>query len=532
MKTVKRREFLQVSAASIAALVASQKMQAFENKQISSFQIEEATIADLQAKMQSGELSAQKLTAEYLARIENIDKNGAKLNAVIELNPDAPAIAKQLDDERRAGKIRGALHGIPVLIKDNINTSDKMLTTAGSLALTDNYAREDAFLVKKLRVAGAIILGKTNLSEWANFRSSKSSSGWSGRGGQTRNPYVLDRNPCGSSSGTGAAISANLATVGIGTETDGSIVCPATSCGLVGLKPTVGLVSRSGIIPISHTQDTAGPMTRTVRDAAILLGALVGIDANDAATAMNGKKAESDYTKFLSEDLKGIKIGVARQFFGKNSKLDTLMESCLDALGKQGASFVDVKFPFLEKFGDTENEVLLYEFKADLEKYLASAPTKHKTLQSLIDFNEQNAAREMPYFGQELFLQAANKGDLTERAYLLALKTCKNLTQTQGIDLIMNQNKLDAILAPTGGAAWMTDLINGDCGSHYLGSSSLAAVAGYPNITVPAGNIRELPSGVSFFGRAYSEPVLLKIAYSFEQATKYRTVPKFLPTAG
>jgi amidase len=367
------------------------------------------------------------------------------------------------------------------------------------------------------------------LSEWANFRSTSSSSGWSGRGGQTHNPYLLERNPCGSSSGTGAAVSANLAAVGIGTETDGSIVCPASNCGLVGLKPTLGLISRSGVIPIAHSQDTAGPMTRTVTDAAILLGFLTQVDPADSATAQNDKKASRDYQKYLDrKGLAGTRIGVARQFWGKNARLDKMMDAALEAMKTEGATLVDVKFPTLGKFSDAEFEVLLYEFKTDLNKYLAERNSPYKTLKDLIAFNEQNRQREMPHFGQEIFEKAEKKGPLSNRAYRLALQKCKTMSQTQGIDAVMAKNKLDALVAPTNGPIWLIDLVNGDCGSSYVDSSTIAAVAGYPSITVPAGIIEELPIGISFFGKAYSEPKLIAIAYSFEQATKARRVPKFL----
>ena len=488
--------------------------------------LEETTVAELQAAMKSGKMSAREITQKYLDRIKEIDP---KLNSVLETNPDALKIADDLDKERKAGKIRGALHGIPILIKDNIDTADKMKTTAGSLALVDAPTpKQDAFLVQQLRNAGAIILGKTNLSEWANFRSTKSSSGWSGRGGQTHNPYILDRNPCGSSSGTGASIAANLAAIGIGTETDGSIVCPSATCGIVGIKPTLGLVSRSGVIPIAHSQDTAGPMARTVADAAILLGVLVGNDKTDSITSQSSK-GEKDYTKFLQKDgLKNAKIGVARQYFGRNSKIDALIEPHLQVLKDGGATLIDVEFPNLQKFGDAEYEVLLYEFKEDLNKYLANRGGTNKTLADLIKFNEANKDKEMPFFGQEIFLQAQEKADLNDRAYRLALLQSKIYTQEQGIDDVMNKNKLSAIVAPSGGVAWMTDLVNGDCG--VFESSSLAAVSGYPNITVPAGYIQGLPAGISFFGRAFSEPVLIKIAYAFEQTTKARKPPTFLPT--
>jgi amidase len=424
------------------------------------------------------------------------------------------------------------LHGIPILLKDNIDTADRMKTTAGSLALVDApRPQRDAFLAQKLREAGAVILGKTNLSEWANFRSSNSSSGWSGRGGQTRNPYILDRNACGSSTGSAAAIAANLAAISIGTETDGSIVCPSSICGIVGIKPTVGLVSRSGVIPIAHNQDTAGPMTRTVADAAILLSVLTSVDPRDSATVQNGKKARNDYETFLQKDgLRGARIGVARDYWGKRAEVDKIADQSLDAMRQAGAILVDVKIPTLNKFGDAEYEVLQYEFKTDLAKYLTERNSPYKNLEDLIKFNEENAAREMPYFKQEIFESSAKKGSLTSRAYLQALNKCKTLTQTQGIDAVMSKNNLDALVAPTNAPTWMIDLINGDCGSNYVSSSSLAAVSGYPSITVPAGFVRELPLGISFFGRAYSEPTLIKLAYAFEQLTNARRVPKFLPT--
>jgi amidase len=517
-----RREFLETAALAGIGLTIAQNTPA----QTNSFPLEEKTVLELQAMMQKGEMTSRQITQAYLTRISDIDK---KLNSMIELNPDALAIADQMDSERKAGKIRGPLHGIPIVIKDNIDTADKMKTTAGSLALVDAPTpKQDAFIVRQLRAAGAVIIGKTNLSEWANFRSTKSSSGWSGRGGQTRNPYILDRNPCGSSSGTGSAIAANLASIGIGTETDGSIVCPSATCGIVGIKPTLGLVSRSGIIPIAHSQDTAGPMTRTVADSAILLGALVGTDREDSITS-RANNGGNDYTKYLTKDgLRGMKLGVARQYFGRNAKVDALIEPQLQVLKDGGATLIDVEFPRLRDFGDAEYEVLLYEFKDDLNKYLAGRGSQYKTLKDLIEFNEKNAGREMPYFGQEIFIQAEAKADLNDRAYRIALLQSKLMTQEQGIDGVMDKHKLDAIVAPSGGVAWMTDPVNGDCG--VFESSSLAAVAGYPNITVPAGFIQGLPAGISFFGRAFSEPVLIKAAYAYEQATKARRVPRLLPT--
>lgn len=521
---MKRRQFIQLATVTSLALASAKEILA----NAPAFEFEEKTIDELQNSMKSGTISAEKLAEKYLDRIKDLDK---KLNSIIELNPDAVQIANQLDNERKSGRIRSQLHGIPILIKDNIDTADKMKTTAGSLALIDSPTpKEDAFIVKKLREAGAVIIGKTNLSEWANFRSTKSSSGWSGRGGQTRNPYILDRNPCGSSSGTGSSIASNLAAVGIGTETDGSILCPAATCGIVGIKPTLGLVSRSGIIPIAHSQDTAGPMARTVEDAAILLGVLIGTDSTDAITSQAVKKGEKDYTKYLNRNsLRGKKIGIARQTFGRNSKVDAVIEPHLQIFKDNGAILIDVEFPTNGKFGDAEFEVLLYEFKAGLNKYLAKRGGKYKTLADLIKFNEENKEKEMPYFGQEIFLLAEKKGDLNDRKYRLALQKSKLLTQVQGIDAVMNKNRLDAFIAPSGGIAWMTDLVNGDCGV-FEGMTSIAAVAGYPSITVPAGFVQGLPCGLSFFGRAFSEPTLISIAYAYEQLTKARMIPQFLPT--
>ncbi|HVN18536.1 MAG TPA: amidase, partial [Dongiaceae bacterium] len=454
------------------------------------------------------------------------------VNAVIEMNPDAPAIADALDQERKAKGPRGPLHGIPVLIKDNIDTADRMMTTAGSLALVGSKPPKDSLVAQKLRAAGAVILGKTNLSEWANIRSSHSTSGWSGRGGLTKNPYALDRNPCGSSSGTGAGISANLAAAGIGTETDGSIVCPSSSNGLAGIKPTVGLVSRSGIIPLSHSQDSAGPMCRTLRDAAILLGALTGVDPEDSATAASAGKAQANYAQYCDPNgLRGARLGVARKYFGFNDAVDALMEQSLDVMRKQGATVIDpADIETLGKFDDSELLVFMYELKADLNTYLArvgpSAPVR--TLKDIIEFNDRNRQKEMPWFGQDLFLKAEAKGPLTEKAYLDAVAKNRQLARTEGIDATMDKHHLDALVAPTGGPAWLTDLINGDHSAG--GSSNAAAVAGYPNISVTAGFIFGLPVGISFFGRAWSEPTLIKLAYSFEQATKARQAPRFLPT--
>jgi len=496
------------------------------------FELDEITIPELQDGMKSGKFTARALVEKYSARIGEIDKSGPAVNAIIEMNPDVLSIADALDQERKAKGPRGPLHGVPVLIKDNIDTADHMMTTAGSLALVGSKPAKDSFVAHRLRAAGAVILGKTNLSEWANIRSSHSTSGWSGRGGLTKNPYALDRNPCGSSSGTGAGISANLAAIGIGTETDGSIVCPSSSNGLAGIKPTVGLVSRSGIVPISHSQDGAGPMCRTLRDAAILLGALTGVDGDDAATAASAGKAQTDYAQYCDPNgLKGARIGVARKYFGFSEPVDALMEQSLAVMRQQGATLVDpADIETLGKFDESELLVFMYELKADLNAYLArlgpGAPVR--TLQDIIDFNDRNRQKEMPFFGQDLFLKAQAKGPLTEKAYVDALEKNHHLARTEGIDALMDKHQLDAIVAPTGGPAWLTDLVNGD---HVAGgSSNAAAVAGYPNINVTAGFLSGLPVGISFFGRAWSEPTLIKLAYSFEQATKARQPPKFLPT--
>jgi amidase len=497
------------------------------------FEFDETTISDIQRRMTGGDISAHSLTQAYLARIEEIDshtaKNSPQLNAVIEVNPDALAIAADLDKERKAKGPRGPMHGIPVLIKDNVDTADRMQTTAGSLALVGSKPAQDSAVARTLREAGAVILGKTNLSEWANIRSSHSSSGWSGRGGQTRNPYALDRNPCGSSSGSGAAVSANLCTVAVGTETDGSIVCPSSANGIVGIKPTLGLISRAGIIPIAHSQDTSGPMARTVRDAAILLGALAGNDPRDPATAEANAKMQKDYTRFLDPmGLKGARIGVARKYFGFSDSVDALMNRLIGEMKSAGAEIVDpADLESFGKFDDTELLVLMYELKADLNAYLASRPDAGvHSLADVIAFNEKNKEKEMPYFGQDLFLKSQEKGPLTDKDYLAALAANHKLSRESGIDGVMDKFHLDAIVAPTGGPAWLTDLVDGDHSGG--GSSNAAAVAGYPNINVPAGFIFGLPVGISFFGRAWSEPTLLKIAYGFEQLVKARRAPQFL----
>ena len=496
--------------------------------------LEEATIRDLQAAMASGQVTSQQLTEMYSARIAALDQSGPMLRSVIEVNPDALAIAKGLDEERQTQGIRGPLHGIPILLKDNIATLDKMQTTAGSLALVGSRPPRDAFVAQKLREAGAVLLGKANLSEWANWRSTTSSSGWSARGGQTRNPYVLDRTACGSSSGSAVAIAANLAAASLGSETDGSIICPATSNGLVGIKPTVGLTSRAGVIPISHSQDTVGPFGRTVTDAAILLGAITGVDASDAVTQESIGKFYNDYTQFLDvQGLRGARIGVARQtYFGYNSKSDAITEAAIEVMHSLGAEIIDpANIPTSEQMvsSDTEMTVLLHEFKADLNVYLATlTQTSIHSLADIIAFNEAHAAEEMPYFGQELFVKSQETTSLEDTKYLSALADNHRLARQEGIDAVMNEYNLDALVMPSGGPSWCIDLITGD---HTIGGSEqAAALAGYPLVSVPAGFTFDLPIGITFLGRAYSEPTLIKLAYAFEQATKVRRVPQYLAT--
>jgi amidase len=530
-----RRELLQAGVAGGIAMAAGAAAGMQTGAGVASpaavpaFELEEATIADLQAAMRSGEHTARALTEAYLTRIEAVDRGGPTLTSVIEINPDALAIAESMDAERKAKGERGPLHGIPLLIKDNIATRDRMMTTAGSLALVGARAPRDSFVAEQLRRAGAVILGKTNLSEWANFRSSKSSSGWSGRGGQCKNPYSLDRNPCGSSSGTGAAIAASLAAVGVGTETDGSIVCPSHACSLVGIKPTLGLVSASGIVPIAHSQDTAGPMARTVTDAAVLLGVLAGGGGREAGA---GKVV--DFALSLDpKGLAGARIGVAREkLVGYSPEADALLESAIREMARLGAVIVDpANIPHLGEYDDAEFEVLLYEFKADLNGYLADwaggAPAR--TVADVIAFNEEKRDQEMPYFGQDIMEKAQKKGPLTEKAYLKALEKCRKLSREKGLDAVFQKHRLDAIVAPTGSPPWVTDLVNGD---HFLGASSTpAAVSGYPSITVPAGYAVGLPVGITFIGRAWGEGSLIRLAFAFEQATKVRRPPRFLPTA-
>lgn len=486
--------------------------------------LEEATLEGLQAGLTAGRWSAAELVRGYQRRIQALDRSGPTLRSLLELNPEALAIAKALDAERRAGKLRGPLHGIPVLLKDNIDTADGMKTTAGSLALGDAPApKADAFLVAKLRAAGAVILGKTNLSEWANLRSTRSSSGWSGRGGQTRNPYALDRSPSGSSSGTGAAVAASLGAVGVGTETDGSIVSPANACGLVGLKPTVGLVSRSGIIPLSHTQDTAGPMTRSVRDAAILLGVLAGRDPRDPATGEADDRREKDYTRFLdAEGLKGARLGVVTNQLGVHAHVDAILRPALELLKARGATLVDVELKS-SAYEDAELEVLLYEFKAGLNAYLAGRGGSVPDMAALIQFNDREQAREMPFFGQELLIQAQAKGPLTEVAYLKALAICAQARHD--LTGLLERQQLQALVAPTGGPAWLIDHLNGDSSS--LSFSTPAAVAGCPHLTVPAGFTFGLPVGLSFVSGPWQEGTLLRLAYAFEQASRSRRAPRY-----
>ncbi len=527
-----RRDFLKtgVLAGGVVSVLSAKSAESAVHSSSPSpadFEHAEATLATLGDAMLSGAQTSRSLCEAYLARIEAIDRKGPELGAVIATNPDALAMADALDRERKAGKVRGPLHGIPVLVKDNCHTKDAVATTGGSLALAGLMAGKDSTVAAKLRAAGAVILAKTNLSEWANFRSTRSTSGWSGVGGQCRNPYDLERNPSGSSSGTGAGISANLGAVGIGTETDGSITAPSSASCLVGIKPTVGLIGRTGIIPISHTQDTAGPMTRTVTDAAVLLGALEGFDPEDAATRVPRPKMVPDYTRFLDPaGLKGARIGVCRGLFTRNPHVTKLVDEAIAAMKSAGATIVDpADLPPTSKYGDAEFDVLLYEFKADLAAHFAwiGAKSPMKTLADVIAFNNGHVDSEMPFFDQEIFVMAEKKGPLTDPKYLAAVRKCRLFARTRGIDLVMTTHKLDALVAPTAGPAWFTDHVNGD--SDTGGSTTPAAVAGYPSVTVPAGFVMGLPVGVSFFGRAWTEGTLIKLAYAFEQTTKARRPP-------
>ena len=523
-----RRGFVRIGAAGSAALALAPEAGAAVKGDGA---ILDAGAVQQQARMKAGTLTSHALVSQYLARIGAIDKAGPRLNSVIELNPEALAIAGELDRERAAGKLRGPLHGIPVLLKDNIATGDRMSTTAGSLALEGVRASRDAHVAAQLRAAGAVIIGKTNLSEWANMRSSRSTSGWSARGGLTRNPYALDRNTSGSSSGSGAAVAASLATFAVGTETDGSIVSPASSCGIVGIKPTLGLVSRSGIIPIAHSQDTAGPMARSVTDAALLLAAMAGVDERDAITRRGAGKAGAYLDALKTDALAGKRIGVARDFFGRSDKVDAVIAKALLVLKAQGATLVDVKLPNTDKYDDAEFQVLLYEFAPGLASYLANyAPhAKIKNMADVIAFNEQHSARELVHFGHKYLVMAQAKGNLASKQYLEALALCQRYAGPEGIDLVIKEHRLDALVAPTSGPAWLTDLVNGD---HHGGSfSSPAAVAGYPHITVPAGYVHGLPVGLSFVGGAWSEAVLIGMAYAFEQATSHRKAPRFPASA-
>jgi len=534
---MKRRSFL---AAALSAAAASQTAcqyvpapAASNSTTPADFELDEVSLAGLSAGLEKGKWTSQRLVDLYLARIEAVDRNdavdrsGPKLNSVLVLNPDAASLAVQLDQERKAGRLRSSLHGIPILLKDNIETRDPINITAGSLALADWRAPQDAFVAARLRAAGAIILGKTNLSEWANFRSTHSTSGWSGRGGQTKNPYALDRNPSGSSSGSGAAAAASLCAAAIGSETDGSVTSPSSINGICGIKPTVGLVSRTGIIPISASQDTAGPMARTVRDVAILLGVMAAGDPQDPATAQ--AKPAPGYTRFLDPNgLRGVRLGIARKFFESNAPLDAFLSGCIDALKKAGAEVIDpADLATHGQFDAPEQEVMLYEFKDGINRYLSRLPASSpaRTLKDLIAFNEKNRDREMPFFAQELFIQAQAKGPLTEPAYIKVRADCVRLSRQDGIDALLAKHKLDAIVTLTSGPAWFTDHINGD---RDTGSCTTpAAVAGYPHITVPAGFYSGLPIGLSFFSTAWSEPTLFKLAFAWEQQMNARRKPTY-----
>lgn len=494
--------------------------------------LDDLTIAAAQAEFAAGRLTSRALTEHYLMRIRTIDADGPRVNSVIEINPDALARADAADAERASGKSHGPLHGMPILLKDNIDTADRMITSAGSLALADHHARRDAGVVQRLRVSGAVILGKTNLSEWANFRGNKSSSGWSGRGGQTKNPHALDRSPCGSSAGSGAAVAADFCIAAVGTETDGSVICPSSSNGIVGLKPTVGLVSRSGIIPISVSQDTAGPMARTVRDAALLLNGMVGRDPSDSATRSAPAGLPADYTRTLDVDgLRGMRVGVARNYFGFDTRVDRLMEDAIRLMRERGAVIIEnANVPNADKYGAQEFEVLLHEFKAGLNTYLGALPAEAPvhSLAELILWNERYHELELQWFGQEILTQAQKRGPLSSQAYRRAREMCVRLSRREGIDAVLRRTRCDVLVGPTGGPAWAIDLVNGD---HFGGGVSTApAVSGYPHLTVPAGRVAGLPVGISFFGAAWSEPQLFRAGFAFEQASLHRVRPTFSPT--
>jgi amidase len=492
------------------------------------FELNEITIDELQQKMTSGGLTSVLITKMYLQRIEKIDKNGVTLNAIIELNPDALFIAGLMDNDRKLGKLRGPLHGIPVLIKDNIDTADKMMTTAGSIALEGHKAAKDAFIIKKLRESGAVLLGKTNLSEWANFRSTRSSSGWSSRGGQTKNPYLLNRSPCGSSSGSGVAVSANLCTIAIGTETNGSIACPSSVNGIVGIKPTVGLLSRAGIIPISTTQDTAGPIARTVKDAAILLGILAGRDNGDEITFNSDNKTYKDYTQFLHADgLKGKRIGIEKSFLKVHEGVDIILHKALEQMKEKGATIVEIELmKTISGIDPLEQIVLEYEFKDGINKYLSKAGAKVKSLKELIEFNKKNEDKAMPFFKQEIFESAEKRDGLDSKEYTEALNKLLS-TVRKGINTLLSDQKLVAICGPSNGPSWCIDVINGDAFTGY-GMYSPAAIAGYPSITVPMGSVNQLPIGISFFGMPFSEPELISIAFAYEKISQNRKMPKYM----
>ncbi|MBD3377661.1 amidase [candidate division KSB1 bacterium] len=532
---MKRRDFLKASLAGQALLLGSRCIRSGEKASSPDPDNDPWSLAQMRQTLEQGDMTSEAWTQKLLTRIQEIDAAGPALNSIIELNPEALDIARERDQERRTGQIRGPLHGVPVVIKDNIDTADSMSTSAGSLALAAHHAQEDAFVVQKLRQAGAVLLAKTNLSEWANFRSTRSTSGWSGRGGQTRNPHVLDRNPCGSSSGSGVAVAAGLAPLALGTETDGSVVCPSTINGIVGIKPTLGLVSRSGIIPIAHSQDTAGPMARTVTDAALLLATVMGQDARDPATRAIPADMPTDFMPFLQPtSLEGARLGIARNLLDFHPEVDRLFDEAVNDLEQAGATVIDdANIETIGDIGDPEFEVLLYEFKSDLNAYLTRArettPGIPADLEALIRFNEEQSDQEMPYFGQELFHMAQEKGPLTDPAYLKALKESKRLAGPEGIDATLQKHNLDAIIAATGSPAWPTDLINGD---HFTGGcSTAAAVAGYPHVTVPMGAIHHLPVGLSFFSTAWTDARLIGYAYAFEQLTRHLKTPAFRQTA-